>query len=495
MLEDLINFDLPQEKSSIIKVIGVGGGGSNAINHMYEQGITDVNFVVCNTDAQDLARSPVPIKIQLGETLTQGRGAGNNPERGRQAAIESLDNISELLSHNTKMVFITAGMGGGTGTGAAPIIAKEAKENNILTVAIVTIPFQFEGKRRINQAVEGIAELKEYVDSLLIINNEKLRQIYGNLPFSEAFSNADNVLTIAAKGIAEIITVPGKINVDFADVQTVMTNSGVALMGSASAEGDDRALRVIQEALNSPLLNDNDIKGAKNILLNIRSGKDDEIRVDEIGQITDYLQNVSGLDADIIWGNAIDESLGMKISVTIIATGFNTETIPEFAGKNIEKKERVSLDEDSNTDIAFEVKNKEAINNKNNFASAQKLIEFNSSEVEKFELDDKNVNVELSTRSIDEKDDVSKNIVRPKISQERAKVLNKNQLRYNNFRSSNIDELEDVPAFKRKEIDLEDFELSSDDDTQVSRFTLSDDETGDNVNINHNNSYLFDNVD
>ncbi|MBE9466943.1 MAG: cell division protein FtsZ [Bacteroidetes bacterium] len=493
MLEDMINFDLPQEKSSIIKVIGIGGGGSNAINYMYGKGITDVNFVVCNTDAQDLARSPIPIKIQLGETLTQGRGAGNNPEMGRQAAIESLDSIAELLSHNTKMVFITAGMGGGTGTGAAPIIAKEAKEKNILTVAIVTIPFQFEGRRRINQAIEGIAELKEYVDSLLIINNEKLRQIYGNLPFSEAFSNADNVLTIAAKGIAEIITVSGNINVDFADVQTVMSNSGVALMGSAVAEGDDRALSVIQEALNSPLLNDNDIRGAKNILLNIRSGKDDEIRVDEIGQITDYLQDASGLDADIIWGNTIDDTLGRNISVTIIATGFNTETIPEFALNKVEKKEKISLEEDLSSNVTFEVENK-VLKNKKHFASSQKKIDFNrNSEVEKFELEDKYIGQEPSNN--DRAKETTINVNRAKIQQEKINNLNRNQSRYSNFRNSNIDEFEEVPAYKRKEIDLENFSLSSEDSTEVSKFTLSDDESGENVNINHNNSYLFDNVD
>ncbi|RLD64090.1 MAG: cell division protein FtsZ [Bacteroidetes bacterium] len=494
MAEDIINFDLPQERSSIIKVIGVGGGGSNAINYMYGQGITDVNFVVCNTDAQDLARSPVPVKIQLGETLTQGRGAGNNPEMGRQAAIESLDSITELLSHNTKMVFITAGMGGGTGTGAAPIIAKEAKENNILTVAIVTIPFQFEGKRRISQAVQGISELKEYVDSLLIINNEKLRQIYGNLPFSEAFSKADNVLTIAAKGIAEIITVSGNINVDFADVQTVMNNSGVALMGSAVAEGEDRALCVIQEALNSPLLNDNDIKGAKNILLNIRSGKDDEIRVDEIGQITDYLQDASGLDADIIWGNTLDESLERKISVTIIATGFNTESIPEFAVNRVEKKEKISLDEDLNSNIEFEVDNK-VLKQKNVFSSAQRRIEFNGNdEVEKFDLEDSAVNVNVSNTERIKDEEI--NISRTKKEQHNIKNIKRNQVRYNNYRrTNNIEEYEDVPAYKRKEIELESYSLSSDDDVEVSRFTLSDDESGDNSNINKNNSYLFDNVD
>ncbi|PLX09200.1 MAG: cell division protein FtsZ, partial [Marinilabiliales bacterium] len=249
MAEEILNFELPQEQASIIKVIGVGGGGSNAVNHMFKQGIKDVNFVVCNTDSQALTKSPIPIKIQLGASLTEGRGAGNKPEQGRQAAIENLDDVNKVLESNTKMVFITAGMGGGTGTGAAPVIAKAAKEMGILTVAIVTIPFRFEGSRRINQALEGITELKEHVDSLLVINNEKLREIYGDLTFSDAFAQADNVLTIAAKGIAEIITVPGILNVDFADVQTVMTNSGIAVMGSATAEGEGRALEAIKNAL------------------------------------------------------------------------------------------------------------------------------------------------------------------------------------------------------------------------------------------------------
>jgi cell division protein FtsZ len=266
MSEEIMNFDLPVERSSIIKVIGVGGGGSNAVNHMFRSGIKDVNFVICNTDSQALENSEVPVKIQLGESLTEGRGAGNKPEIGKQAAIENLDDVIEALSGNTKMVFITAGMGGGTGTGAAPVIARAAREMGLLTVAIVTIPFKFEGKVRINQAIDGINELRTHVDSLLVINNEKLREVFGDLKISEAFSRADNVLTGAAKGIAEIITVHGHVNVDFADVCTVMSDSGVALLGSGSAEGESRALKAVQGAISSPLLNNNDIRGAKNIL-------------------------------------------------------------------------------------------------------------------------------------------------------------------------------------------------------------------------------------
>ncbi|MDM8161033.1 cell division protein FtsZ [Labilibaculum sp. K2S] len=328
MTEDLIDFSLQETESSIIKVIGVGGGGGNAVNYMYKQGIKDVDFVICNTDAQALETSEIPVKIQLGESLTEGRGAGNKPERGEQSAIENLEDIIEVLADNTKMVFITAGMGGGTGTGAAPVIAKAAKEMGILTVGIVTIPFRFEGRQRLHQAIEGINKLKENVDSLLVINNEKLSEIYGDLKLSTAFSKADDVLATAAKGIAEIITLHGYINVDFEDVKTVMTNSGVAVMGSASAEGEDRAVTAIREALTSPLLNSNDVRGARNILLNISSGQE-EVTMDEVGQITDYVQEAVGDSATIIWGTGQDLALGNKVSVTIIATGFDNGLIPE----------------------------------------------------------------------------------------------------------------------------------------------------------------------
>ncbi len=328
MTEDLIDFSLQENESSIIKVIGVGGGGGNAVNYMYKQGIKDVDFIICNTDAQALEKSDIPIKIQLGESLTEGRGAGNKPERGEQSAIENLEDINEVLADNTKMVFITAGMGGGTGTGAAPVIAKAAKDMGILTVGIVTIPFRFEGRQRLHQAIEGINKLKENVDSLLVINNEKLNEIYGDLKLSTAFSKADDVLATAAKGIAEIITLHGYINVDFEDVKTVMTDSGVAVMGSASAEGENRAVNAIREALTSPLLNSNDVRGARNILLNISSGHD-EVTMDEVGQITDYVQEAVGDTASIIWGTGQDFALGNRVAVTIIATGFDNGLIPE----------------------------------------------------------------------------------------------------------------------------------------------------------------------
>ncbi|MCB9191020.1 MAG: cell division protein FtsZ [Flavobacteriales bacterium] len=327
-----MNFNLPKEESSIIKVIGVGGGGSNAVNHMYKQGIRGVDFVVCNTDQQALDMSPVPKKIALGSSLTEGRGAGAQAEVGRNAAIENLDDIREVLENNTKMVFITAGMGGGTGTGAAPIIAEAARELGILTVGIVTVPFTFEGKKRRLQAEKGLDELKKHVDTVLVISNDKLREMYGNLKLSEAFHQADDVLTIASKGIAEIITVEGYVNVDFEDVRTVMTNSGVAIMGSATTSGQDRAIKAVEQALASPLLNDNNIYGASNILLYISSGKD-EVTMDEVAEITDYIQEEAGMDADVIWGNGTDEDMGDKLTLTIIATGFSGDKLEKVTGK------------------------------------------------------------------------------------------------------------------------------------------------------------------
>jgi cell division protein FtsZ len=318
-----LKFDLPKDKSSIIKVLGVGGGGGNAINHMFEQGIKGVDFVICNTDLQALENSPIPNKIQLGAGLTSGLGAGANPEVGKKAAMEAIEDVIEILGVNTKMIFITAGMGGGTGTGAAPIIAKAARELDILTVGIVTTPFAFEGRKRKGFADEGLENLKKSVDCLLVINNDKIKEMYGNLPLREAFSHANNILTTAAKGIAEIITYPGYINVDFEDVKTVMQNSGVAIMGSATAEGENRAMEAVKSALASPLLNDNQITGAKNILLNITSGSE-EVLMDEVDIISNFIQNEAGLTADIILGTSFDETLGNKISVTLIATGFET---------------------------------------------------------------------------------------------------------------------------------------------------------------------------
>jgi len=318
-----MKFEMLKEQSSIIKVIGVGGGGGNAVNHMYRQGISGVDFIICNTDAQALELSPIPNKVQLGASLTEGMGAGSDPDVGENSAIESIDDIKRMLGANTKMLFITAGMGGGTGTGASPVIAKAAKELGILTVAIVTTPFAFEGKRRRSQAEEGLGELRKYVDSYLVISNDRLREIFGNLTMSSAFAKADDILTTAAKGIAEIITIPGYINVDFKDVRTVMNDSGVAIMGNAKANGDDRAQKAVEGALASPLLKDSEIEGARYILLNITSGTQ-EVTMDEISVVTDYIQERAGFTAEIIWGNCLDESLDGDLSVTIIATGFQT---------------------------------------------------------------------------------------------------------------------------------------------------------------------------
>lgn len=332
-----ITFDLPKNQSNVIKVIGVGGGGSNAINHMFNQGIKGVDFVVCNTDHQALNNSPVPTKIQLGVNLTEGLGAGANPEIGQQSALESIEEIEKLLDTNTKMVFITAGMGGGTGTGAAPVIAKLAKDRDILTVGIVTIPFQFEGKQRQEQALRGVENLRANVDSLIVINNNKLREVYGNLGFKAGFSKADEVLATASRGIAEVITHHYTQNIDLKDAKTVLSNSGTAIMGSSIASGDNRAKEAIISALDSPLLNDNKIRGAKNVLLLIVSGEN-EITIDEIGEINDHIQNEAGYNANIIMGVGEDLELGDSIAVTIIATGFNVEQQKEIFSSSEQNK-------------------------------------------------------------------------------------------------------------------------------------------------------------
>ncbi len=329
-------FDLPKNQSNVIKVIGVGGGGSNAVNHMFKRGIKGVDFVVCNTDAQALQSSPVTTKIQLGASLTEGLGAGANPDVGEQAALESMEDIKAMLSTNAKMVFITVGMGGGTGTGAAPVIAKIAKEMNLLTVGIVTIPFSFEGKMRNVQAQKGIEKLRQHIDSLVVINNNKLREVYGNLGFKAGFSKADEVLSTAATGIAEVITHHYTQNIDLKDAKTVLSNSGTAIMGSATAEGQNRAQQAITKALDSPLLNDNKITGARNVLLLIVSGTA-EITIDEIGEINDYIQSQSKSNVDIIMGVGEDEELGEAIAVTIIATGFNQEQQLEITSTEAKK--------------------------------------------------------------------------------------------------------------------------------------------------------------
>jgi len=488
MVEDLI-FELPTDRSSIIKVLGVGGGGSNAVNHMFSHGIKDVNFVVCNTDAQALQNSPVSVKIQLGENLTEGRGAGSKPEIGRKAAMESMENIKNVLSTNTKMVFITAGMGGGTGTGAAPVIAKAARELGLLTVAIVTIPFRFEGQQRIDQAIHGINELQQYVDSLLVINNEKLREVYGDLKLSEAFSRADDVLATAAKGIAEIITVHGYINVDFADVETVMTKSGVAIMGSASATGEGRALKAIQNALSSPLLNNNDITGAKSILLNITSGVQ-EISMDEVGEITDFVHQSADRNALIIWGTSQDERLGEAVSVTVIATGFETNSIPELY--TIRKQyDKVPLQENNlktnprYNQGGFEVSDKGA-----HSSVVQTSIEFTIRDGDEEELllyEDK---VNKKSGSIPEAKKREERVKKLKETHEKLKEEG-----YNGITSNDrIDELENHPAYLRKKVKLEEEGNKSSAENPVSRYSLSEDEN--NVpRLRDDNSYLHDNVD
>ncbi len=493
MAEELINFDLPADRSSMIKVLGVGGGGGNAVNHMFEMGIKDVNFIVCNTDSQALVNSPVPVKVQLGETLTEGRGAGNKPEIGKQAAIESLDDVTECLKANTKMVFITAGLGGGTGTGAAPVIAKATKEMGILTVAIVTIPFRFEGQLRINQAINGIREIRQHVDSLLVINNEKLREVFGNLRLSDAFSKADNVLTSAAKGIAEIITVHGHVNVDFADVQTVMTNSGVALLGSGAAEGENRAVKAIQEAISSPLLNNNDIRGAKNILLNIASGSE-EVSMDEIGDITDYVTNETAANTNIIWGTCSDVSLNKALSVTIIATGFESGTIPELY-KEKNKSEKIPLE-----DTPLNEKDRDA---DQPVSPADESIGDTSPELE-FKVKQKEIEFDIEdnyNRQTEESEKEETGSYKPvdettagnrlqKLKEAQSKLRDKKYLNINE--KEEIDELEDQPAYKRKKIDISVSGFSN--DCKVSRYTLSDsDEEG--PKIRPDNSYLHDNVD
>ncbi len=336
MSEKLVKFQFSSPTSSIIKVAGIGGGGCNAVNHMYESGIKGVDYIVCNTDSQALAHSPVPVKIQLGVTLTEGRGAGNKPEMGEEAARENYDDIREVLQQNTKMLFITAGMGGGTGTGGAPVIAKLASELGILTIAVVTIPSPAEGKKRYNQALEGIMKLSEYTDSMLIVSNQRLHVIYGDLPARQAFKLADDIVKTAVKGVAEVITLHGNINIDFADVYTVMHNSKIFIMGTGYASGPDRALNAVKMALLSPLLDNNDIKGTKNILLNIISGTE-EITIGEIGEIIEFLQNEAGQEADIIWGNGYDDTIGENICVTILCTGFkNAPSIRQQSEKSQE---------------------------------------------------------------------------------------------------------------------------------------------------------------
>jgi cell division protein FtsZ len=550
-----LKFDLPKQNSSIIKVIGVGGGGSNAVNHMYSQGIKGVDFIVCNTDAQALEISPIPFKIQLGSSLTEGRGAGSKPEVGKNAAIENIDTIKELIANNTQMVFVTAGMGGGTGTGAAPIIAEAARQANVLTVGIVTLPFAFEGKKRRMQAITGIEEMRKQVDTLLIINNEKLREMYGNLDVVEAFAQADNVVTTAAKGIAEIITRTGYINVDFEDVRTVMSDGGVAIMGSATAEGENRAIRAVEHALASPLLNDNNIYGANYVLLNISFGGN-KLMMDEITQITDYIQEEAGDNADVIWGYGFDESLGDAISVTVIATGFNTnlETPTSEAERAARPKVHVLK-----TDEPQQVKTEE----KPITPSYAPVLKFDEPEIKKLEepiakveKEDKIVSSILEKEEVkeepkapiistiefdikkesektaekeekqevkstepflikrnvetvvDKKEEVVVNTPKaeetnePSISHEErmklsAERINRLKTLSERLKSpTGIQDMESEPAFVRRNVNLSATPLSS--DSQASRWSVgaSKNEDGETkLDIKSNNSYLHDNVD
>jgi len=433
MTEDITNFENQQHAEAAIKVVGVGGGGGNALNFMFKQGIRDVDFVVCNTDSQALNASPVPVKVQLGSALTEGRGAGNRPEVGKQAALENIEEVKNALSNKTKMVFITAGMGGGTGTGGAPVIAEACSSQGYLTVGIVTIPFRNEGKRRIKQAIDGIAELEGHVDALLVINNERIREMYGDFGISEAFSKADNVLATAAKGIAEIITVPGYINVDFADVETVMRKSGLALMGTGVASGKDRATEAVEQALNSPLLNNNDIRGAKNILLNITSGIQ-EVTMDEVGRITDYLQNKAGFEADLIWGNGKDDSLGEEISVTLIATGFGKSSIAELTGERKVEKETHSLNVDPVDDN--KPKPEKISPDKKQDESGQATLSFQNNE--------------------EDTGDLEFEVLYPKTTKERKNRSDKTRIDFAQASDEDLDEMENIPAYERRQLRMND---------------------------------------
>lgn len=541
-----MEFDLPKEYSSIIKVIGVGGGGSNAVNHMYNQGIKGVDFIVCNTDRQALDISPVPFKIQLGPSLTEGLGAGSIPEIGKNAAVENIDEIRDLLSKNTKMVFVTAGMGGGTGTGAAPVIAQVAKELGILTVGIVTVPFNFEGRKRRQQAEDGLEQMRQNVDTLLVINNERLREMSGNLSIGNAFAQADDVVNIAAKGIAEVISVTGIMNVDFKDVNTVMKDSGKAIMGSASAEGENRAIQAVKSAMNSPLLNDNDITGAKYVLLNITYG-DKEVLMDEITEITDYIQDEAGSTADVIWGHGHDSTLGDKISVTIIATGFTNTNSPMTGFEKAPEKKVVVLEDEVKTEIVSPLNNPmdkvaeapkvEEPYLKSNPVEIKTIVEspvpefkFDEPEAKKeiiediktvFEFEenelsspsleigweinsDKKVETSTSEKIIHDLEDEkevkmpleagnSKTAISPeeqqRLAQDRMDRIQEYTKRLKKI--DGINDLEKEPAYVRRNVNLDNSTISN--ASSTSRFNISSDENG--TSLKSNNSFLHDNVD
>ena len=414
------SFDLPKNKSNVMKVMGVGGGGSNAVNHMYSQGIKGVDFVVCNTDSQALEESPVPNKIQLGVNLTEGLGAGANPEIGKLAALESYEELKNLLETQTKMLFITAGMGGGTGTGAAPIIAEMAKEFDILTVGIVTIPFNFEGKNRELQAVKGLEKLKRSVDSLIIINNNKLRDVYGNLGFKEGFSKADEVLATAARGVAQVITHHYTQNIDLKDAKTVLSNSGTAIMGSSITSGSNRANEAVIKALDSPLLNDNKIEGSKNVLLLIVSGSE-EITIDEIGEINEYIQNETGNSANIIMGVGEDLELGNNISVTVIATGFGDEKQKSLVSSET-KKVVYKLDQDHPFEKVLINKDEKGLDNLTHEPNAIVENKLNDDSLQK--------KIESEINEILRNIDISYDVVEPEINDFNLNDIELNEIEY-----------------------------------------------------------------
>jgi cell division protein FtsZ len=482
-----MTFDVPSSAGSIIKVIGVGGGGSNAVNHMYRQGIKGVDFIISNTDSQALDASPVPIKIQLGSTLTEGRGAGSIPDVGKNAAIENIDELKSILSKGTRMVFVTAGMGGGTGTGAAPVIAAAAREMGILTVGIVTHPFAFEGNKRKLQAEDGLSELRKNVDTLLVISNDKLREIHGNLSINAAFAQADNVLATAAKGIAEIITVTGYINVDFADVYTVMKDGGSAIMGSASAEGEERAMESVTRALASPLLNDNKIRGAKHVLINITYGEK-EAMMDEISEIIEYVQNEAGSSANVIFGTGLDNTLGDKICVTLIATGFESNQTPEPRVVHKMEEDTVSM----KVEHPVGRMNEEPIVISKPISETQygkpdadeALLLGDMSERPEMQIIVKTISMEPVEEQVIEDEHTRK-------SRERLENLKNLSTRLKS--PSSISDLESIPAYRRRNVKLENVVHSS--DSNISRYTLNENSDDKKIEIRPNNSFLHDDVD
>ncbi len=515
MQENTYKFDLPKHHKSIIKVIGVGGGGSNAVNHMFSQGIKDVEFVVCNTDSQALKISHVPNKLQIGVNLTEGLGAGANPEVGKNAAIESKEDIRDLLGNDTKMVFITAGMGGGTGTGAAPVIARIAKEMDILTVGIVTAPFIFEGKKKFSQAQKGIEELKESCDTVLVILNDKLREIYGNLSIGNAFGQADNILTTAAKGIAEIITVAGYVNVDFQDVRTVMHNAGAAVMGSAQTKGENRARKAAEEALASPLLDNRDILGAQKILLSIISGEQAELQMDELSEITEYIQEQAGDDAEVIFGHGVDAELEDYIRVTVIATGFDRSqsgaTGPRLQEEDdrrvfdLERPRQAELferDNSVNEASSQEMTSRTVPEEKPapqpapeptySFVRPVNRLDEDEEEDDLFRAEDD----EFDITDEDHTDQIINDEGMMEIHDTRDRLRQASQERVDRLKRAGRHELNahdlkerlDVPAYLRRDINLQSVPHSS--EPHVSKYNLNDDNQ-----ILGNNRFLHDNVD